>query len=290
MLSMTSPSSSDDLGLEHDRLAALGHQLHLHVARAVQRHRLLAVVEVAVPHGRHMGARGHRPLAHAVRVLPRVLLDRLGCATVRVAFAQHRVHRAAQAFGVALSDGLFLVGLRILRIVRKRVALALQFLDGGHELWHRGADVRELDDVGVWQLRQPAKLGQVVRHTLLFGQVIGKLGQDACRHRDVTGLDLDAGRLGKGAHDRQKGVGRKQRRLVGQRVDDGRLLGAHGCSPGVSFGQISKELRVVTLAMKVAQQLDDWRDWMGPASRLVDFMPSVLRCRIALSKRHLSPE
>ena len=54
------------------------------------------------------------------------------------------------------------------------------------------------------------------------------------------------------AHYRQKGVGRKQRRLVGQRVDDGRLLGAHGCSPGVSFGPISKELRVVTMAISIA--------------------------------------
>ena len=37
-----------DLRLEHDRLAALGHQFQLHVACAVQRHRLLAVVEVAL--------------------------------------------------------------------------------------------------------------------------------------------------------------------------------------------------------------------------------------------------
>ena len=79
----------------------------------------------------------------------------------------------------------------------------------------------------VGQLRQLAKLGQVVRHALLFGQVIGELGQDARRHGDVTGFDVDPRRLGKGPNDRQKGVGRKQRRLVGQRVDDGRLLGAH---------------------------------------------------------------
>ena len=70
------------LGLEHDRLAALGLQLHPHVARAVQGHRLLAVVEVAVLHGRHMGARRLGPLAHAVRVLARVLLDGLRGTTV----------------------------------------------------------------------------------------------------------------------------------------------------------------------------------------------------------------
>ena len=50
--SMISPSCSDDLGLEHDGLAALGDQLHLDVARLVQRHRLFAVVEVAVLHVR----------------------------------------------------------------------------------------------------------------------------------------------------------------------------------------------------------------------------------------------
>ena len=290
MLSMTSPSSSDTVGLEHDRLAALGHQLHLHVARAVQRHRLLAVIEVAVLHRRHVGARGLRPLAHAVRVLARVLLDRLGCAAVRVAFAQHRVHRAAQTLAVALPDFFFLVGLRMSWEFRKVVALGLQLLDGGQELRHRRADVRQLDDVRVRQLRQLAQFGQVVRHALLFGQVVGELGQDARRHRDVTGLDVDSGRVGKGAYHRQKGVGRKQRRLVGQRVDDGRLLGVHGCSPAVSFGQISEGLRVATVAMKVAQQLDDRDRWARPPSWLVDFMPSVLRCRIALDKRHLSPE
>ena len=42
--------------------------------------------------------------------------------------------------------------------------------------------------------------------------------------------------VGEGPDDRQKGVGRKQRRLVGQRVDDGRLLGAHVVSPGVGVG------------------------------------------------------
>ena len=71
-------------GLEHDRLAVLGLQLHLHVARAVHRHRLFAVVEVAVLHGRDMGSRRLRPGRHAVRVLARVLLDRVGRAAVRV--------------------------------------------------------------------------------------------------------------------------------------------------------------------------------------------------------------
>ncbi len=45
------------LGLEHDRLAGLGLQHHLDLACRVQGHRLLAVVEVAVLHGGHVGAR-----------------------------------------------------------------------------------------------------------------------------------------------------------------------------------------------------------------------------------------
>ena len=119
------------LGLEHDRLAALGLQFHPHVAVAVQGHRLLAVVEVAVLHGRHVGARRLGELAHAVRVLARVLLDGLGGAAVRIALAQNRVHRAAENLAVALLERLLLVGLRLRRIVRNRVALLLQLLDRG---------------------------------------------------------------------------------------------------------------------------------------------------------------
>jgi hypothetical protein len=98
-----------DLGLEHDGLAALGDQLHLDVARAVQRHRLFAVIEVAAVHVRDVRARGLAPVGHAVRVLARVFLHGLGRAAVGVAFAQHRVHRAAGALVVARADVLLLV-------------------------------------------------------------------------------------------------------------------------------------------------------------------------------------
>ena len=191
-----------------------------------------------MPHGRDMRARRLRPLAHAVRVLARVLLDRVGRAAVRITLPQNGVHRAAETFGVAVADFLVLVGLRTLRIVRNLESLALQFLDRGDQLRHRGADVGQLDDVGVGQLRQLAQFAQVVGHALLVGQVFGELGQDPCCHRDVTGLDLDARRFGEGTHDRQERVRRQQRRLVGQRVDDGRLFGAHGLSPGVIRSEI----------------------------------------------------
>ena len=72
-------------------------------------------------------------------------------------------------------------------------------------------------------LGEPAQFGEVVRNLLLVGEVVTELGEDTGGHRDVTGLDVDAGGLGEGPDDRQEGVRRKQRRLVGQRVDDGRL-------------------------------------------------------------------
>ncbi len=137
------------LGLEHDRVAALGLQLHPHLAVTIQGHRLLAVVEVATLHGGHVGARRLRELAHAVRVFARVLLDGLGGAAVRIALAQNGVHRAAEDLAVALLERLLLVGLRLRRIVGNRVPLLLQLLDRGVELRHRRADVRQLDDVGV---------------------------------------------------------------------------------------------------------------------------------------------
>ena len=227
MLSMTSPSSSDVSGLSTIVSPLLRLQFHPHLASAVQGHRLLAVVEVAVLHGRHVGARGLRPLAHAVRVLARVLLDGLGRAAVRVAFAQHRIHRAAQNLAVALLDRLLLVGLRVRRIVRNRVALLLQFLDGGRELGHRSADVGQLDDVGLGQLSQPPSSAR------LSGTRCSSVSssENSARMRAATEMSLVSTLIPAGSVKvrmiGRKRVGRQQRRLVGQRVDDGRLLGAH---------------------------------------------------------------
>src|SRR6185369_13954102 len=113
----------------------------------------------------------------------------------------------------------------------------LEFLDGRQQLRYRGADVRQLDDVGVRQMREATQFSQVVRDALLLGQAVGELGQDARRHRNIAGFDVDPRRFGERPNDRQKGIGRKQRRLVGQRVDDGRLLGAHVVSR-VGVGQV----------------------------------------------------
>jgi hypothetical protein len=220
-------------GFEHDGLAALGDQFHAHVAGAVERHGLFTVVEVAMVHVGDVRARRLAPLGHAVRVLARVFLDRAGGAAVGVAFAQHRVHGTADALAVARPQGLVFFGLDLFRIVRDGVALALEFLDAGLELGHRRADVGQLDDVGLRLQGQLAQFGQGVRHTLRLGQAFREGGQHARGHRDVAGVHVDAGRCGEGTDDGQEGARCQQRCLVGQGVDDGGLLLAHGLSPGI---------------------------------------------------------
>ena len=216
-----------DLGLEHDGLARLGDELHLDVARLVDRHRLLAMVEVAVVHVRDVGLRPLLPLTHRVRVLLGVVLDRSRGAAVGVALAQHRVHRRAEAAAVARADFLLLVGLRVFRVVGDLVALFLQLLDAGLELRDRGADVGQLDDVGVGLERLLAEFGERVGHALVFAQVLGELGQHAGRDRNVGLLDVDACGAGEGADDREEGARRQQRRFVRERVDDLRFPCRH---------------------------------------------------------------
>ena len=175
-----------------------------------------------------MGARGLAPCAHRVRVLAGEFFHCERRAAVGVAFAQHRVHGAAQHLRVAAADRFFGIGLRALRKVGNLESAALQLLDRADQLVLRGADVGQLDDVGVGLQRQSAELGQVVGALLRVGQVVAELAQHTCCDRDVGLDDLDAGRRREGANDGQKGEGRQHRRLVGERVDDRRLGGRHG--------------------------------------------------------------
>ncbi len=69
-----------------------------------------------------------------------------------------------------------------------------------------------------------AEFGEVVRDSLLFGQEVGKVGEDAAGERDVAGFHRDAGVLGEGLDDGQEGVGGEGGGFVGLGVDDG------GCS------------------------------------------------------------
>jgi hypothetical protein len=169
-----------------------GDQFHPDVARAVERHRLLAVVEVAVVHVRDVGLRPLLPLGHRMRVLARVFLHRLGRAAVGIALAQHRIDRAADALAITGLELLLVVGLRVFRVVGNLVALGLQFAHAGHQLGDRGADVGQLDDVGVRVLGQASQFAQVVGDFLLRRQALGEFGENPRRHRDVAADDVDA--------------------------------------------------------------------------------------------------
>lgn len=232
-----------NLGLEDGGLAALADQFHFDVARGADGHGFFTVVEVAMLHVRHVAARGHAPLAHAVRVLTGETLDRCRRAAVGIALAQDRVDGAAEHLGVALQDFFFFVGLRIFRQVRNRIAARLQFADRGLQLRHRGADVRQLDDVGVRILRQLAQRGEVVRDTLFGCQTVREFGQDPRGHRDIAFNDVDAGRRGERPDDGQQRVGRQQRRLISQRIDDGGIISSHGdVLAGLVFDEPSRRL------------------------------------------------
>ena len=160
------------------------------------------------------------PGAHFVRVVACILLDRSGRAAVRIAFAQHRVHRTAQHFGVARADFLLRIRLGIFRKVGDVVPFSLQFLDRGLQLRRRGTDVGQLDDVRFRPQGQRTQLGQVVGDFLVGVQVFREVRQDASGKGDIAGFNRHSGRLGEGLHDRQQGVGCQCGCLVGQGVND----------------------------------------------------------------------
>ena len=217
-----------DLGLEHDGLAGLRDQLHLDVAGLVQRDRLFAVVEVAVRHVRDMGARCGAPLTHAVRMLAGEFLDGLRSAAVGIALAQHRIDRRTQHLGVTQANRLVFVGLRVLRVLGNHEAAAAQFADGSHQLVLRGADIGQLDDVGISFQRLLSQLRQGAGRLLLVVQEVGEFAKDAVGHGDVALGHFDVRSRREGAHDGQEGVGRQVRSFVRERVDDLGKVGGQG--------------------------------------------------------------
>jgi isocitrate dehydrogenase len=74
-----------------------------------------------------------------------------------------------------------IVGLRVSRVIGDVVTLALQFLDGCQQLAHRGADVGQLDDVGVRFECLLAQFAERVGHALFRRQILGEVAQDPCR-------------------------------------------------------------------------------------------------------------
>ncbi len=184
---------------------------------------LLGGAEVVLAHGGDVRLRLGGPGAHAVRVRLGVVLDRGGGAAVGVALAQDRVDGAALDLVVAGADVALLVGLRVVRVVREGVALALELGDRGLELRDRGRDVRKLDDVGFRGLRQLAELGEGVGDPLALLEVLREDGDDPTGQGDVTGLDIHTGRRRVCLDHRQEGIRREGRGLVSVRVDDGRV-------------------------------------------------------------------
>ena len=69
-----------------------------------------------------------------------------------------------------------------------------------------------------------AEFGERIADPLIVGEPVGERGEDPPGERDVSRLDLDVGRAGERLDDRQERVRGQCRRLVGVRVDDGRLV------------------------------------------------------------------
>ena len=142
-----------------------------------------------------------------MRVIPGVFLDRLWRAAVGVALAKNRIDGASLDLVVAGLDLFLLFALCFVRVVGDLVALSLQFGDGGLQLRHRGADVRELDDIGLRARGQISQLRQSISDSLTLGEKFWKVRDDASGQGDISGLDCDAGVPGEGLDDGKQGVG-----------------------------------------------------------------------------------
>jgi hypothetical protein len=201
-----------------------------HGPRLLDRHRLLGRAEVAVAHRRDMRARARRPGTHRVWMLARVGLDRGGRSTIGVALAQHRVDRAPLDPVVAHAVRPLFVAGRLIGVVGDRVALALKFGDRRLQLRQRGADVRQLDDVGLRRLRQLAELAERVRNALLRREPLRELRENPGGERDIARLDLNVRRGGERLEHREQRLRRERRSLVGDRVEDlhARMTLSHG--------------------------------------------------------------
>ena len=177
-------------------------QLDPHVGGGGDRDRALVGEEVAVGERGHPGLRRGRDGAVHVGVLARIGLDRAGRTAIRITLTQNRVHRGTEDFGVARLGVLLGVADRRLGEVRQREALALKLSDGRLKLRDRGADVGQLNDVGVGLEGQRTQLGEGVGAALVGWQKLGKGRQDAPAERDIAGLNVDSGPLGECLHDR----------------------------------------------------------------------------------------
>ena len=161
-----------------------------------------------------MAFRVGAPGAHLVGIVAGILFDRGGGTAIRIAFAQHRIDRAAQGLAVAGTDLFFGGGGRLVGEFRQLVALGLQFLDRRLQLGNGGADIGQLDDIGFRLLGQFTKLGQLVADALGRGEVFREIGDDASGQGNVPGFHRHTGGFGEGLDDRQQRICRQRRSLI----------------------------------------------------------------------------
>mmetsp|Transcript_18856 Transcript_18856/g.21071 ORF Transcript_18856/g.21071 Transcript_18856/m.21071 type:complete len:239 (-) Transcript_18856:155-871(-) len=152
---------------------------NLHVRLASKR--LLVGAEVALAHCGDVSLRLRSPFSHRVRVLPCVRFHRWRGSAVRVSLPQHGVHSATLDFLKPKPECLLLWCLWVLRKAGNSVPLVLQLLDRRLELWHRSANVGQLDDVALSGLGKLTQIGQIISLTLLRGEPFGEGGKDSPR-------------------------------------------------------------------------------------------------------------
>ena len=130
------------LGLQHRDTAILRHQFNARIGRRSHGGGYFRAIEIPARHIGDMGFGVLRPGAHLMRVVARILLHGTRRATVRIAFAQHGVHGAAEHLAVTGADFALHIIAGVVRVIRHLIALALQFLDRSLELRERGRDIR----------------------------------------------------------------------------------------------------------------------------------------------------
>jgi len=145
-----------DLFLQNRGLTIRANELDFRRRRSGNRARLFIGEEVTVLHVNHVSLGVWRPGSHLMRVFTGIGLHGKRCTAIWITFAQHRIDGTPLHLVVAGLDVLFLVVLRILRIVRQLVPLLLQFLDRGNQLGNRRADIGQLDDIRFRRLGQLA--------------------------------------------------------------------------------------------------------------------------------------
>ena len=215
-----------------DRLVAVAVDVDdVHRGGVGHRHALLGAVEIAFGHARHTGEAVRGPSTHAVRVFLSVRLHRFGRAAVAVAFAQHGVHCGAFHLVVARFDAALFVRGGFVGVIGQVESQCLELSYCRLQLRDGGADVGELDDVGVWRFGQSAQLAQGVVGGLIAGQYLRHRRQNAAAERNVTGLHRHAGLASKCLNDGKKAVSRQGGCLVRKGVENLRHAAANVGNP-----------------------------------------------------------